>query len=104
MALSRYDQIYFGFYRDHRKITVPYGQPLSPIADLGEGRNVLTVRLLRVVRRGQQLLFQAADPEYGDIVRAPSNDTLPFRGIERETASTRWKYSTCQIRLLVLGR
>ena len=89
VALSRYDQIYFGFYRDHRKLAVQRtGQPLSPIADLGEGRNVFNHTLLRVVRRGQQLLFQAADPEYGDIVRAPSNDTLPFRGIERDRFNT----------------
>jgi hypothetical protein len=89
VALSRYDQIYFGFYRDHRKLAVQRtGQQLSPIADLGEVRNVFRHTLLRVVRRGQQLLFQAADPEYGDIVRATSNDTTPFGGIERDRFNT----------------
>jgi hypothetical protein len=89
VALSRYDQIYFGFYKDHRKLAVQRtGQQPSPIADLGERRNVFSHTLLRIVRRGQQLLFQAADPEYGDIVGAPSNDTLPFRGLERNRFNT----------------
>lgn len=89
VALSRFDQIYFGFFRDHRKLAVQRtGRELSPIADLGERRNLFRQTALRVVKRGQRLLFQAAEPETSDLINAPSNDVLPFAGLTRDRFNT----------------
>jgi hypothetical protein len=80
VALSRTDQIYFGFYRDHRKLAVQrMGQALSLEADIGDVHNLFEPTALRVVRRGNQLIFQAASTSGVDLINGTSNEA-PFTG------------------------
>jgi hypothetical protein len=83
VALSSFDQIYLGFYTDHRKLAVQRtGGPLSPIADLGDRRDLFRETVLRAVRVGRRLFFEAAEPEIGDLINQPHSVTNePFAGL-----------------------
>jgi hypothetical protein len=62
VTLTTSNSIYFGFFRDHRKLAIHHiGEPEpSIVADLGDTRDWHEATKLRVVQRGSQLLFQAA--------------------------------------------
>ena len=90
IAVSKSDQIYFGFYRDHRHLAVQRtGGPLSVVADLGD-RNLFEATRLRVVRRDQQLLFQAATQDGPDLIDGPSDDAT-FVGGPLQLSNERYR-------------